>query len=148
MDCIYSTPVLAAIAIALLHAIVFLQSGFDKLGDYKGNLEWLKGHFGNSPFKNMVPFLLMKITAAELISGTLSLVAVIMLCICSNGWYWFLGSCVLSALTYLSLFLGQRIAKDYPGAASLVPYILVAIFGLALASYGLQNCTMAVCGMK
>ena len=34
---------------------------------------------------------------------------------------------VLSALALLALFFGQRMAKDYPGAAALVPYFLVVI---------------------
>jgi hypothetical protein len=40
----------------------------------------------------------------------------------------------LSALSVLSLFTGQRIAKDYGGAASLVGYFLLICFGLFLFS--------------
>ena len=37
---------------------------------------------------------------------------------------------LLSALAMLALFFGQRIAKEYPGAASLVPYFTVALAGI------------------
>jgi hypothetical protein len=36
----------------------------------------------------------------------------------------------LSLLSILCLFTGQRIAKDYAGAASLVGYFLLMAFGL------------------
>lgn len=40
--------------ILLLLIITFLQSGWDKISDWKGNLEWLKGHFSKTILKNMV----------------------------------------------------------------------------------------------
>lgn len=36
----------------------------------------------------------------------------------------------LSGLIYLMLFAGQRISKDYKGAAVLVPYFLVSLAGM------------------
>lgn len=55
-------------------AILFLQSGLDKVVDKKGNLDWLSSHFANSPFKNSVPVLFFTITVVELLSGVLNLV--------------------------------------------------------------------------
>jgi hypothetical protein len=43
---------------------------------------------------------------------------------------------LLSMLALLMLFFGQRMAKDYAGAAGLVPYFLVAVLSLGLM--GLQ----------
>ena len=43
----------------------------------------------------------------------------------------FLGA-VLGAINLCALFFGQRVAKDYVGAAVLVPYFLVAIAGIFL----------------
>ena len=40
---------------AAILAILFLQSGLDKIFDWKGNLSWLKSHFGSSPLKSVVP---------------------------------------------------------------------------------------------
>jgi hypothetical protein len=36
----------------------------------------------------------------------------------------------VAACAFLALFFGQRIAKDYTGAAVLPAYFLVALFGL------------------
>ena len=38
----------------------------------------------------------------------------------------------LAVLALLMLFFGQRMAKDYGGAAGLVPYFLVAVLSLSL----------------
>jgi uncharacterized membrane protein YphA (DoxX/SURF4 family) len=53
-------------------AILFLQSGIDKIIDRRGNLEWLKGHFAKSPLAGVVPALLTVITILELTAGLLS----------------------------------------------------------------------------
>ena len=37
---------------------------------------------------------------------------------------------LIAALNFLALFLGQRIAKDYEGAAVLVNYFILNILGL------------------
>ena len=55
-------------------AILFLQSGIDKVIDRRGNLEWLTGHFAKSPLAGMVPLLLGVITLMELAAGALSAV--------------------------------------------------------------------------
>jgi hypothetical protein len=39
---------------------------------------------------------------------------------------------LLAIAAILMLFFGQRIAKDYAGAAALVPYFIVASAGLVL----------------
>ena len=46
-------------------AILFLQSGIDKVVDRRGNFEWLKGHFAKSPLAGIVPALLICITILE-----------------------------------------------------------------------------------
>jgi len=43
-------------------AILFLQSGIDKVVNRRGNLEWLKGHFAKSPLAGVVPALVTAIT--------------------------------------------------------------------------------------
>ena len=46
------------ILILLFLIVTFLQSGIDKIVDWKGNVEFIKHHFKNSPFRNSVPLLL------------------------------------------------------------------------------------------
>ena len=53
-------------------AILFLQSGIDKVVDHRGNFEWLKGHFAKSPLAGIVPALLICITILEVAAGVLS----------------------------------------------------------------------------
>ena len=50
-------------------AILFLQSGVDKVIDRRGNREWLKGHFANSPLARIVAALLTMITIIETAAG-------------------------------------------------------------------------------
>ena len=126
-----------AVALSLLHAIVLIQSGWDKVTDFSGNLGWLKEHFAQTPFRNQVKLLTGILTAMELVSGILSLAAAVALLFMSSGRQLFFCAMLAVSLTYLFLILGQRIAKDYPGAATLVPYILGAVLGLILATFPL-----------
>jgi hypothetical protein len=107
-------------------AILFLQSGSDKIIDRRGNLAWLTGHFAKSPLAGMVGLLLSIITIMELAAGALSAIGCVMILLRHDSTIAFYGA-TLSGLALLALFFGQRIAKDYPGAAALVPYFLVVI---------------------
>lgn len=117
------------VLISAFFAILFLQSGIDKVMDRKGNLEWLTGHFAKSPLAGMVPLLLSVITLLELAAGALSAIGCVMVLLRHDSTIAFYGV-VLSGLALLALFFGQRMAKEYPGAASLVPYFLVVIAGI------------------
>jgi hypothetical protein len=116
---------------AAFFAILFLQSGLDKVFDWQGNLSWLKEHFAKSLLKGMVPLLLGVLTLMEVASGVISTVGVIWLLFSGKSEVAFWGV-LLSAISLLMLFFGQRMAKDYAGAASLVPYFLCALFVLFL----------------
>ena len=122
---------IAQVLVCALLAVLFLQSGIDKVTDRKGNLEWLTGHFANSPFRNVVPLILTQITLQELAAGILCAVGSVMLIINGSTFFALLGV-ILSALTILCLFLGQRLAKDYVGAAVLVNYFVLTMVGLYL----------------
>src|SRR5207248_6798081 len=65
---IYLTQILGSAFLSIL----FLQSGIDKIIDYRSNLEWLKGHFAKSPLAGVVPILLAAITLLEVAAGVLS----------------------------------------------------------------------------
>ena len=54
-------------------AILFLQSGLDKIIDWKGNLGWLTGHFEKSPLAKLVPAMLATLTFLEVLTGLLCL---------------------------------------------------------------------------
>ena len=112
-------------------AILFLQSGIDKIIDHRGNLEWLRGHFAKSPLGGVVPILLTAITVLEVAAGTLSAIGCIMLIVSRETTLAFYGA-VISAVVIIALFFGQRMAKEYAGAAVLVPYFLLALAAIYL----------------
>ena len=114
-------------------AVLFLQSGIDKIVDRRGNLEFLQGHFAKSPLAGMVSVLITVITILEIAAGALSAIGCVMIILTRDPTLAFCGS-VISAISIVALFFGQRIAKDYAGAAVLVSYFLlttVAIYLLA-----------------
>ncbi|MBK8465222.1 MAG: DoxX family protein [Chloracidobacterium sp.] len=122
-DIIGNLPVLFS---ALLMSILFIQSGLDKVFDWKGNLEWLTGHFSKTFLSSMVPMMLATITVMELATGFLSLAGIVYFLAIGSTVLIFYAS-VLGAASITALFFGQRIAKDYPGAAVLVPYFILLI---------------------
>jgi uncharacterized membrane protein YphA (DoxX/SURF4 family) len=111
--------------------ITFLQSGLDKLFDWKGNVSWLKGHFGETFLKGTVPLLVGVIMVIEIITGILAIAGIYTLA-ANNSTTLGLAAAVLGAITLLMLLFGQRVAKDYPGAFTITGYFMVVIFGIYL----------------
>ena len=62
------------ILILLFLAVTFLQSGYDKIIDWKGNVGWLKSHFANTFLGDKVPFSLGIILILEIIAGILAFI--------------------------------------------------------------------------
>jgi hypothetical protein len=112
-------------------AILYLQSGADKILDRKGNLEWLGGHFSGSPLAGFVAPMVTVVTIAEIAAGALSAIGAVTIALTGNMAPALLGA-ELSALTLLMLFFGQRLAKDYAGAAVLVPYFILSVVAVFL----------------
>lgn len=107
--------------------ITFLQSAWDKMLDWKGNLSWLKGHFSQTPFKNMVPLLLGTVMVTEILAGILCAIGFFLLIVQGDGSVALAGA-ILSCMALLMLLLGQRVAKDYDGARTIAIYFVPAIF--------------------
>lgn len=117
------------VLIALFMAVLFLQSGLDKILDRKGNMSWLNGHFAASPLRHTVGLNLTIITILEVAAGAFSLVGACQILIFNETALASVGL-LLSAISILCLFIGQRLAKDYVGAAVLVNYFILCIIGL------------------
>jgi hypothetical protein len=124
---------LPALFAALFVAILFIQSGLDKVFDWKGNLEWLTGHFSKTFLAGMVPMMLGTITLMELATGLLAAIGIVYFLLTGSLVLIFY-SAVVGAASITALFFGQRIAKDYPGAAVLVPYFLLIAFLMYLTN--------------
>jgi hypothetical protein len=125
-----ATYILQALVSAFL-AILFLQSGADKIVDRRGNLEWLKGHFSKSPLAGIVPLMVTAITILEIAAGALSATGCALIVFSRDSTVAFYGALV-SSMSILALFFGQRMARDYAGAAILVPYFLLALIAIYL----------------
>ena len=120
--------------IGIFLSIALLQSGSDKILNRNGNLEWLSSHFSNSPLSGLVPLLLNVVTILEIIAGSFTLIGSLMNLVNGNNILLTIGL-LIAALNFLALFLGQRIAKDYEGAAVLVNYFVLNILGLLSLSH-------------
>ena len=114
----------------LFFAITFIQSGYDKIMDWQGNIAWLKGHFATTPIKNMVPQSLALILMLEVIAGAFSVIGIIEIIVNEGHDFAFLAA-LLSCITLLFLLLGQRLAKDYDGARTIVIYFIPAVLLLS-----------------
>src|SRR5213082_1341807 len=122
---------LLQIFVSAFLAILFLQSGIDKIVDRRGNLDWLKGHFAKSPLAGIVPAMVTTITILEIAAGVLSAIGCVVIILSRDSTLAFYGA-VISAIAIIALFFGQRMAKDYAGAAVLVPYFLLALSAIYL----------------
>lgn len=123
-------------------AIMFLQSGIDKLSNYKKELGWIRQKFSRSFLHGYVGTLFTILTFCEITSGFLAAGGFFQVLFTFNSNVAMLGACS-ATVTMLMLFFGQRITKDYSGAASLVPYFIACILTVFFLSYRIvSGCTM------
>lgn len=125
---LFACTLIAALC-GLFLAVTFLQSGFNKVRDYSGNRSYFASVFEKTFLRSVSGMLLPVIMVLEILSGLGMLTGtVLMYCYLNPN---ILGySLALSALTLIMLLTGQRIAKDYAGAASLTGYFIISILGL------------------
>ncbi|WP_439130841.1 DoxX family protein [Polaribacter sp.] len=123
----YPTEVL----LLLFLIITFVLSAIEKMQDWKGNVGFITHHFKNSPLKNNVSFLLGIILIIEIIAVVFMVFGVFQL-YTTGAKEFALWGVELSAITLLFLLIGQRLAKDYPGAMSLGVYFIITVFGVFL----------------
>ena len=115
------------ILILLFLIITFLQSGYDKIADWNGNISWLKGHFAKTPLKNIVPAMVGIILITEIIAGVLCVLGIYQL-YCEGTSLFAMYGALLSCVVLLMLLFGQRVAKDYDGARTIAIYFIPAMF--------------------
>lgn len=120
---------LMQLAFSAFAAVLFLQSSLDKVFNWKSEKEYLTKQFSKSALNGSVPLLLPVITLVEFAAGLFSALGFGQVLFTGNAGLGTIGMlCAVAALTML--FFGQRMAKDYRGAAVLVPYFLMAAGGL------------------
>ncbi len=127
----------ASILVLLFLTVTFVQSAYDKVFGWQGNVAWLKEHFSNtSLLKNNVPAALFLILILELITGILCLTGCVQIFITHGvddifGYY----GAIFSCITLIFLLLGQRLAKDYDGARTIAIYFVPALIAVCLLSH-------------
>ena len=114
---------------SIFFAIVFFQSGIDKIIDRKGNLNFFENHFKNTLFHKIYTHALTALMLLELIAAILCAYGCIYSIVYKDTGFIFYGLLVTS-FVLLSLLLGQRIAKDYIGAADLTIYFILCIISI------------------
>jgi len=119
------------ILILLFLIVTFMQSGIDKIADWKGNVGFIKSHFKDSPLRNNVPVLLAVILTIEIAAGIFMIIGTYQ--IYSSGLKEIaLIGVELSAVALIFLLIGQRLAKDYTGAMTLAVYFIITLLGVFL----------------
>lgn len=121
----------AQVIFSIMTAILFIQSGLDKVLNWKGEKDYYTDHFKNSPLKGTVSILMPIITVSELCAGFFSAIGIFTLLLAHNLDFGLIGM-FFATLSIIQLFFGQRLAKDYAGAATLIPYFFLTFFGLFL----------------
>lgn len=124
---------LVRILFALMIAILFLQSGIDKIVNYQGEKSFYKEHFKDSVLAGSVGLLMPVITLFEVAAGAVTAIGLVLFLVNGSTTLACLGT-LLATLAITQLFLGQRVAKDYAGAAVLVPYFFLTAGGVYLFS--------------
>jgi uncharacterized membrane protein YphA (DoxX/SURF4 family) len=127
------TIFLLQIFVSLFLAILFLQSGLDKVFDFSGNLQFYNEHFASSPLKYFTRPMLIILAIMEITCGAFCLIGFFFILFRMNAIYSFYGS-VLAAVDFLMLFFGQRVSKDYKGAAVLVSYFILSLIAIGVTS--------------
>lgn len=121
--------VFARFATIAFFAIVFLQSAFDKITDQEGNQAYFRDVFKQAPtLQSLAGPLFWGLTLLELGAGVFCGLGLITFSFVSGGFFarWGLR---FSILALLALIFGQRMAKDYGGAAVVAAYMAVALLG-------------------
>tara|TARA_Y100000996_G_scaffold208952_1_gene164016 strand:- start:281 stop:682 length:402 start_codon:yes stop_codon:yes gene_type:complete len=117
---------IAQIIVSIFFSIVFFQSSFDKINDREGNLIFFNQHFKGTIFKNYTSISLTFLALLEIFSAFLCFLGVFYKILYFDSIFIFYGL-LMSAIVLLSLLLGQRIAKDYVGAADITIYFILCV---------------------
>ena len=117
---------IAQILVSIFFSIVFFQSSIDKINDRDGNLKFFNHHFKETFFQNYMSIFLNLLALLEITSAFLCCLGILYQLSYHDSILIFYGL-LMSAIVLLSLLLGQRLAKDYAGAADITIYFILCI---------------------
>lgn len=112
--------------------IVFIQSGVDKVFDFKGNLSFLNDLLGAFFSRPLITIALISVTILELLSGLLCLIGIVDVLFNGSNFIGLLGL-IVGSFALLVLLFGQRVSKNYDGAKTITIYFILSTVGIALA---------------
>ena len=123
---------IAFIFVLTFFLIVFIQSGLDKVFDYKGNLSFLNDSLGSFFSKQLITLALISVTILELTSGLLCLLGIVDVIFNDSNFIGLIGM-IIGSVALLILLFGQRVSKNYDGAKTIAIYFILAMIGIVLA---------------
>ncbi len=121
----------AEILILFFLLITFGISIIEKLMDWKGTISYIEENFKKSFLKNNITPLIGFLVFLEILT-CFFLVGGIYEALKSQKTDLALVGSIFSCITILYMLVGQRIAKDYPGATSLTVYFILSVFAVFL----------------
>ena len=132
----YEPIEIVQILVSVFFSIVFFQSGVDKILDRKGNLDFFKDHFKDTPLNKILSPALNILVFLELITAGVCLFGFVYGLIYSNTVYIYYGL-LLSALVLLSLLFGPQVDNAFVGAADITTYFILCI--VTIISYEIKG---------
>ena len=114
------------ILVSIFFSIVFFQSSIDKINDREGNLKFFIQHFKGTFFQNYTSISLNLLTLLEIELYYFSCLEFFYKLSYHDSIFIYYGLLMI-AIVLLSLLLGQRLAKDYAGAADITIYFILCI---------------------
>ena len=122
----------AFLLVLVFFLIVFIQSGLDKVFDYKGNLNFLKDLLKIYFSPTLIELALISVTILELTSGILCLIGIMNFLFNGSNFIGLIGL-IVGSIALLVLLFGQRVSKNYDGAKTIAIYFILAIVGISFA---------------
>jgi uncharacterized membrane protein YphA (DoxX/SURF4 family) len=114
---------------SLFLAILFIQSGLNKVFRWDENASFITDHFKGSQLEKISTPLLVIVTVFEVAAGVFSVIGLITLLLTGDVKFAYIGA-VLATINITMLFFGQRVVKDYVGAANLTAYFIVCVISV------------------
>lgn len=124
-------PYLPQVLILLFLLITFVISVIEKFSDWQGTIAYISETFKNSFIKNFIKPLIAFLVFLEVLTVYFIIIGIYQLYTHQEKETAILGA-TFSCVSILYMLIGQRIAKDYPGATSLTVYFILSVFGVYL----------------
>lgn len=121
----------AEILLLLFFIITYFLSVIEKIADWKNTIAYYTNHFKNTVLYKMIPLVLVQVVIFEITALILLSIGLYFL-VTENSISLAKIGLEISALTLLQFLVGQRLAKDYPGAMNITIYFILNIIGIYL----------------